>query len=88
MASLWEETLLIDGSLDGQLGAHFNTPVLSQQGWMQAQCGDGDWRAAALRYHHVPDLLPHGALSHQQRLTVVQRSRVAPLPLDYFRPRR
>ena len=81
LASLGEETLLIDGSPDGQLGAHFNTPALSQQGWMQALCDGGDWQAAALRYPHGPDLLPHGALSHQQRLTVVQRNAAVVAPL-------
>lgn len=81
LTTLGESVLLVDGSPASQLGAHFNTPASPESGWMQALCNGDAWQSAALRYPNGPDLLPHGALSHQQRFTVLLQERAAAAPL-------
>ncbi|MGJ0482538.1 cellulose biosynthesis protein BcsQ [Pantoea agglomerans] len=68
LAALGERVLLIDGSPVNQLGAHFNLPVQTEQGWMQALCSGVDWQQSAQRYPHGPDLLPYGLLASPVRV--------------------
>ena len=81
LATLGESVLLVDGSPASQLGAHFNMPARPEKGWMQALCSGEAWQASALRYPQGPDLLPHGALSHQQRLTLLHQDAAIAAPL-------
>ncbi|MCG7390579.1 MULTISPECIES: cellulose biosynthesis protein BcsQ [Pantoea] len=81
LTALGESVLLIDGSPSSQLGAHFNLPALPENGWMQALRRGDAWQAAALRYPHGPDLLPHGPLSHQQDFTLLRQEPAAAAPL-------
>jgi len=81
LSALGERVLLIDGSPTSQLGAHFNAPARPENGWMQALCAGSAWQSAALRYPHGPDLLPHGALSHQQHFTMLRQQAAIAAPL-------
>lgn len=66
LSALGERVLLIEAA-PGQLGAHFNVPLESSNGWMQALCAGEAWQDSALRYPQGPDLLLHGVPAQPER---------------------